>query len=131
VPIEEAIREASPALISQAVVVGDQRKHLAALITLRTELTLPAPPAAAAPAGAMASCVSHSDFGAPSDTLEAAAQQFIATALGAPGVTSVAAAAQHPAVRAAVAAAVAAANEKSVSQASRVHKWEIVAPDFS
>ena len=38
VPIEDDIKAGLGEVVSQAVVVGDQRKHLAVLLTLRTEL---------------------------------------------------------------------------------------------
>lgn len=180
VPIEQAIKDGCPDLISQAVVVGDRRKHLAALVTLRTVVhgspppapaptpaedaqgqnqaaaasdakadtsaaasapgttlppgTQPAPlPAANDPAYRSAH-QSSSDPGVPSDTLDEAAQKFLARlGVTGPAATSAAAAAQHPAVAAAISAAIASANKKAVSNAARVpeDKWAVVAPDFS
>ena len=39
VPIEEAIRAELEEMVSQVMVVGDRRKHLAVLLTLRSDRT--------------------------------------------------------------------------------------------
>lgn len=127
IPIEDSIKAELDSLVSSVCAIGDKRKFVAALITLRTTVT-DKPPAGIVVA---ASGPSSSDLGWPSDNLEPSAVSYLRTHLGVTGVTTASEAAKHPAVVAALQKAVDAANSRAVSNAAKVQKWAVVSPDFS
>ncbi|KAM5193091.1 long-chain-fatty-acid--CoA ligase ACSBG2 isoform 2-T2 [Mantella aurantiaca] len=110
VPIEDAIKEQIP-IISNAMVIGDKKKFLAMLLTLK--------------------CNVNPDSGEPEDDLTPEAIEFCQK-LGSQS-TKVSDIAGHKdkLVYSAIQEGVNAVNEKSTSNAQKVQKWLILDKDFS
>ncbi|XP_077440942.1 long-chain-fatty-acid--CoA ligase ACSBG2 isoform X2 [Vanacampus margaritifer] len=109
VPTEDAIKEALP-LISNAMLIGDKRKFLSMLLTIKCEV--------------------NAD-GAPLDELTPEAVE-ICKRLGSKAThVSELAGGRDRAVNAAIQEAINRVNEKATSNAQRVQKWHILQKDFS
>jgi len=109
IPIEEAIKEELKVL-SNVMLVGDERKHLAALLTFRT---------VADPAGE------------PSDELAEMVLNWLKQ-IGSKATSARQIIDQDcPKVRAALLDAIEAANSKAVSRANKVQKFSLLPSDFS
>ena len=107
VPVEEAVRTGCAA-ISCVMLVGDRRKFISALITLKTDVDAD---------------------GTPTDVLAPPALA-VAASVGS-SVKTATEATTCPHLRAVIDAAVAAANAAGASRASKIQKWALVTPDFS
>jgi long-chain-fatty-acid--CoA ligase ACSBG len=105
--IEDHIKAATK-LISNIILVGDARKYIVALITLRCNLT---------------------PEGVPTDQLSPEAIAIIAAAGS--SATTIPAAIADPKVLALVQQAVDAANKVATSKAQFVRKWKLIPRDFS
>ncbi|XP_077391045.1 long-chain-fatty-acid--CoA ligase ACSBG2 isoform X2 [Festucalex cinctus] len=109
VPTEDAVKEAMP-LISNAMLIGDKRKFLSMLLTIKCEV--------------------NAD-GAPLDELTPEAVE-ICKRLGSKATrVSELTGGRDPAVNAAVQEAINRVNEKATSNAQRIQKWHILQKDFS
>ncbi|KAJ8389604.1 hypothetical protein AAFF_G00118410 [Aldrovandia affinis] len=110
VPIEDAVKEALP-LVSNAMVVGDQRKFLSMLITIK--------------------CKMNGDTGAPEDELTEEAVE-LCRRLGstATRVSEIASGRDH-AVNTAIQEGINRANEHAISNAQHIQKWAVLERDFS
>jgi len=111
VTIEQTVKHELPH-ISNAFLVGDKRKFLSLLVTLRSEI--------------------ESREGTPLDTLLPATQEWLKS-LGCPAttVTEVLQAGPDPKLLAAIQAGIDRTNEKATSRAQRIQKFSILAVDFS
>jgi len=105
--IEAAIKAAAPAL-SNAVVIGDQRKFLSALLSLKCEVDA---------------------NGVPTDTLMAEALA-LAKAVGS-SATTVSEAIVCPKIKQAIERAISKVNQDATSRAQYIRKWTLIAKDFS
>ncbi|XP_049576241.2 long-chain-fatty-acid--CoA ligase ACSBG2 isoform X1 [Syngnathus scovelli] len=109
VPSEDAVKEALP-LISNAMLIGDKRKFLSMLLTIKCEL--------------------NAD-GAPLDELTPEAVE-ICRKLGSQATrVSELAGGRDRAVNAAIQDGINRVNEKAISNAQRIQKWHILPQDFS
>ncbi|XP_059845513.1 long-chain-fatty-acid--CoA ligase ACSBG2-like isoform X2 [Hypanus sabinus] len=110
VPIEEAVKSKLP-LISNAMLIGDKKKFLSILLTLK--------------------CNIDNETGAPLDELAPAAVDFCRK-LGCT-VTSVKefVEKQDPTIEKAIQNGIDAVNKKATSNAQKIQKWLILARDFS
>lgn len=110
VPIEQAVKHELP-FISNAFLVGDKRKYLSLLVTLKTELTAD---------------------GTPLDTLQSSTQDALKN-LGCPAstVTEVLEAGPDPKLLAAIQAGIDRTNQKATSRAQRIQKFALLPADFS
>lgn len=110
VPIEDAVKEAVP-LISNAMLIGDKRKFLSILLTVK--------------------CQINGDTGVPEDELTPEAVEFCRK-LGSSctRVTEVAGG-RDRAVHAAIQEGINRVNEKATSNAQRIQKWTVLDQDFS
>ncbi|XP_078735490.1 long-chain-fatty-acid--CoA ligase ACSBG2-like isoform X2 [Lampetra fluviatilis] len=117
VPIEDAVKEALP-IVSFAMVIGDKRKFLSMLLTLK--------------------CSADPDTGEPGDQLSPEAVQFcrsagssatlasqVAPALGGRGSGG------DAAVLAAIQQGIERVNRAAISNAQRVQKWALIPHDFT
>lgn len=115
VPIEDHVKEALPCL-SNAMLIGDKRKFLSILLTLKCELD---------------------EEGEPLDKLTPAAMEWLQENAGCgPEVTNVTQVCQlaedaTSPLSKAISAGLDRANQASVSRASRVQKWKILPKDFT
>lgn len=110
VPIEDAIKEQIP-IISNAMVIGDKKKFLAMLLTLK--------------------CCMNQDSGEPEDELTTEAIEFCQK-IGSKSVkVSDIVGHKDKLVYAAIQEGVNAVNERSNSNAQKVQKWLILDKDFS
>ncbi|KJE88677.1 long-chain-fatty-acid-CoA ligase [Capsaspora owczarzaki ATCC 30864] len=107
VPIENTVKENLP-FISNCILIGDKRKFLTMLLTLRCELD---------------------DEGAPTERLSELTLHDTRK-LGC-NSTLVAEAILDPNIRAEIQRGIDRANHKAVSAAQRIQKWELIAGDFS
>merc|ERR1711971_1046287 len=110
VPIEDAIKEVLKDYIANCLVIGDKRKHLACILTLRTVLDDKNQP----------TDVLHPDvkewadgLGLEADTVE----EFIAE--------------DNPEVKSEIMTGIKKVNKRAVSNAAKVHKFMIAPQDFS
>ncbi|KAL1022927.1 hypothetical protein UPYG_G00034310 [Umbra pygmaea] len=110
VPIEDAVKEALP-LVSNAMLIGDKRKFLTMLLTLK--------------------CQVNGDTGVPEDELTPEAVE-LCRKLGS-GATRVSeiASGRDRLIHAAVQETINRVNEKASSNAQRIQKWTILDQDFS
>ncbi|XP_056319746.1 long-chain-fatty-acid--CoA ligase ACSBG2 isoform X1 [Danio aesculapii] len=110
VPIEDAVKEAVP-LISNAMLIGDKRKFLSMLLTVK--------------------CQINGDTGVPEDELTPEAVEFCRK-LGSSctRVTEIAGG-RDRVVHAAIQDGINRVNEKATSNAQRIQKWTILDQDFS
>uniref|UniRef100_A0A3B4G5A1 long-chain-fatty-acid--CoA ligase n=2 Tax=Haplochromini TaxID=319058 RepID=A0A3B4G5A1_9CICH len=110
VPIEDAVKEAVP-LISNAMLVGDKRKFLSMLLTIK--------------------CQVNPDTGDPQDELTPEAVE-LCRQLGSKATrVSEISGGRDPAVNAAIQEGIKRVNEKSTSNAQRIQKWVVLDRDFS
>ena len=113
VPIEDRVKECVPA-VANAMLIGDKRKFLSILLTLKSELD---------------------EEGEPLDELTAAARDWIrdvaACELRSVSEACEMAADPSSALARAITAGVKKANEVSTSRACCVHKWQLLPKDFS
>ncbi|XP_052277987.1 long-chain-fatty-acid--CoA ligase ACSBG2-like isoform X2 [Dreissena polymorpha] len=108
VPVESAVKEALPC-VSNCMLIGDKRKFLSMLITLKTEMNL--------------------DTNEPLDSLAPETLSWY-RALGSQAKTVEDAIADKNVLQA-VQVGIDKANKKAVSNASKVQKWTILPKDFS
>jgi long-chain-fatty-acid--CoA ligase ACSBG len=104
--MEDAIK-AECGAISNAVLLGDKRKYISALLTLKTE-----PDADGAP------------------TIQLSEPSLMWTASIGSAVKTSVEATKCPKVRLAIADAITRANTKAISNAARVVRWELIPHDF-
>ncbi|XP_063311929.1 long-chain-fatty-acid--CoA ligase ACSBG2 isoform X1 [Pelobates fuscus] len=110
VPIEDALKERAP-IISNAMLIGDKKKFLSMLLTLK--------------------CNVNADSGEPEDELTTEAVEFC-RALGSKATrVSDIVGGKDKAVYAAIQETVNAVNEKSTSNAQKIQKWLILDRDFT
>ncbi|XP_048845362.1 long-chain-fatty-acid--CoA ligase ACSBG2-like isoform X2 [Brienomyrus brachyistius] len=110
VPVEDAVKEAMP-LISNAMLIGDKRKFLSMLLTLKCQMNM--------------------ETGAPEDELTADAVE-LCRKLGSPATrVSEIAGGRDRAVNAAIQEAINSVNEHATSNAQRIQKWVVLEHDFS
>jgi len=105
--IEAAIKAACPA-ISNAVVIGDKRKYLSCLVTLKTEVD---------------------ENGVPNNKLAAEALALAKT-VGS-SATTVEEATKCQKIRASIQAAIDKVNNDATSRAQQIRKWSMLPKDFS
>ncbi|KAG5276450.1 hypothetical protein AALO_G00132160 [Alosa alosa] len=110
VPIEDALKEAVP-LISNAMLIGDKRKFLSMLLTIKCEV--------------------NSETGAPEDELTAEALEFCRKLGSSSTRVSDLAGGRDRLVHAAIQEGVTRVNERASSNAQRVQKWTVLEHDFS
>ncbi|XP_023699741.2 long-chain-fatty-acid--CoA ligase ACSBG2 [Paramormyrops kingsleyae] len=110
VPIEDAVKEAIP-LISNAMLIGDKRKFLSMLLTVK--------------------CQVNGDTGIPEDELtEEAVEECRKLGSSATRVSQMAGG-RDRLVHAAIQEGINRVNEKAVSNAQRIQKWTVLDQDFS
>ena len=114
-PVEDAIKAELPC-VAHAVAVGDRRKFVSALLTLKTD--------------------AEPETGAPTPFLTKAALEWCTAALVAAGNNgepprTAAEAAANPSVAAALQAGVDRANDAAVSNAAKVKKWILLPSELS
>lgn len=111
VPIEQNVKQELP-YISNAFLVGDRRKFLSALLSLKTEV--------------------QPEDGTPLDTLQPSVQNWLKT-LGCPAttITEVLKAGPDPKLLIEIQAALDRVNQKATSRAQRIQKFTILPTDFS
>ncbi|XP_030583871.1 long-chain-fatty-acid--CoA ligase ACSBG2 [Archocentrus centrarchus] len=110
VPIEDEVKEAVP-LISNAMLIGDKRKFLSMLLTIKCQVNL--------------------DTGDPEDELTPEALE-LCKQLGSKATrVSEIAGGRDPAVQAAIQEGINRVNEKATSNAQRIQKWVVLDRDFS
>eukprot|EP00090_Calanus_glacialis_P010441 TRINITY_DN18825_c0_g1_i1.p1 TRINITY_DN18825_c0_g1~~TRINITY_DN18825_c0_g1_i1.p1 ORF type:complete len:503 (-),score=129.85 TRINITY_DN18825_c0_g1_i1:55-1374(-) len=110
VPIEDAIKDELSEILSQAMVVGDKRKHLAVILTLKTVLD---------------------SKNQPSDNLHPDVTTWLES-LGSSSLTPKEVAAEdNDEVKEAIMKSINTVNRKAVSKAQKVHKYMIAPTDFS
>ncbi|XP_078280110.1 long-chain-fatty-acid--CoA ligase ACSBG2 [Rhinoraja longicauda] len=110
VPTEEAVKERVP-IISNAMLIGDKRKFLSMLLTLK--------------------CNVNGDTGEPLDELTEEAIQYCQT-IGCKATTvSEICSSKDAAVFAAIQEGINRVNEKATSNAQRIQKWCLLEKDFS
>ncbi|XP_076580356.1 long-chain-fatty-acid--CoA ligase ACSBG2 [Chaetodon auriga] len=110
VPIEDAVKEAVP-LISNAMLIGDKRKFLSMLLTIK--------------------CHVNADSGEPEDELTPEAVEFCRRLGSNATRVSEIAGGRDRAIHAAIQEGINRANEKATSNAQRIQKWIILDRDFS
>ncbi|XP_008205010.1 very long-chain-fatty-acid--CoA ligase bubblegum isoform X1 [Nasonia vitripennis] len=110
VHIEELVKKECPAL-SNAMLIGDRRKYLTMLVTLKTEMNI--------------------DTGEPLDALSPDARKWV-KGLGSKAKTlSEVLQTKDPLIYKGIEEAITRANEKAISNAQRVQKFRILPHDFS
>ncbi|KAG5847262.1 hypothetical protein ANANG_G00124130 [Anguilla anguilla] len=110
VPTEDAVKEAMP-LISNAMLIGDKRKFLSMLLTVKCKMNL--------------------ETGEPTDELtDEAVELCRRLGSGATRVSEIAGGRDH-AVNAAIQDGISRANERAASNAQRVQKWLVLDREFS
>jgi len=110
VPIEDAIKEVLKDYFANCLVIGDKRKHLACILTLRTVLD---------------------DMNQPTDKLHPEVKEW-AEGLGVEAETVEELIAEdNPEIKAEIMAALKKVNRRAVSNAAKVHKFMIAPQDFS
>ncbi|XP_029002873.1 long-chain-fatty-acid--CoA ligase ACSBG2 isoform X3 [Betta splendens] len=110
VPIEDAVKEAVP-LISNAMLVGDKRKFLTMLLTVK--------------------CQVNPDSGEPLDELSPEAVELCRKLGSSATRVSDVAGGRDRAVNAAIQEGINRVNERATSNAQRIQKWVILDRDFS
>ncbi|XP_048584114.1 long-chain-fatty-acid--CoA ligase ACSBG2 isoform X2 [Nematostella vectensis] len=110
VPIEDNIKKEVP-LISNAILIGDKRKFLSCLLTLKVEV--------------------EADTGAPTDRLTKAAIAFCKSVGSEATTVSEILKTKDENVMKAIQAGVDRANEEAISRAQKVQKWCILENDFT
>lgn len=110
VPIEDAVKEAVP-LISNAMLIGDKRKFLSMLLTIK--------------------CQVNADSGDPEDELTPEAVEFCRKLGSNATRVSEITGGRDRAVHAAIQEGINRVNEKATSNAQRIQKWVVLQRDFS
>ncbi|XP_071769507.1 long-chain-fatty-acid--CoA ligase ACSBG2 isoform X1 [Centroberyx gerrardi] len=110
VPIEDAVKEAVP-LISNAMLIGDKRKFLSMLLTVK--------------------CQVNGDTGAPEDELTAEAVELCRRMGSNAARVSDLSGGRDRAVHAAIQEGINRVNENATSNAQRIQKWIVLDQDFS
>ncbi|XP_016326933.1 long-chain-fatty-acid--CoA ligase ACSBG2-like isoform X2 [Sinocyclocheilus anshuiensis] len=110
VPIEDAVKEAVP-LISNAMLIGDKRKFLSMLLTIK--------------------CQVNNETGAPEDELSPEAVESCRKLGSNSTRVSEIAGGRDRVVYAAIQEGINRVNEKATSNAQRIQKWTVLEKDFS
>uniref|UniRef100_A0A665WGQ8 Long-chain-fatty-acid--CoA ligase ACSBG2 n=1 Tax=Echeneis naucrates TaxID=173247 RepID=A0A665WGQ8_ECHNA len=110
IPIEDAVKEALP-LISNAMLIGDKRKFLSMLLTIKVNV--------------------NADTGDPEDELAAEAVEFCSRIGSNATHVSEIAGGKDRAIHTAIQEGINKVNEKATSNAQRIQKWIILDRDFS
>ncbi|XP_031430179.1 long-chain-fatty-acid--CoA ligase ACSBG2 isoform X2 [Clupea harengus] len=110
VPSEDALKEAVP-LISNAMLIGDKRKFLSMLLTIKSEV--------------------NSDTGAPEDELTPEAVELCRKLGSSSTRVSDIAGGRDRLVHAAIQEGITRVNERASSNAQRIQKWTVLEHDFS
>ncbi|KAG7514293.1 long-chain-fatty-acid-CoA ligase ACSBG2 isoform X2 [Solea senegalensis] len=110
VSIEDAVKSALP-LISNAMLIGDKKKFLSMLLTIK--------------------CQVNADTGEPEDELSSEAVEFCRKAGSNATRVSDIASGRDQAVYAAIQEGITRVNEKATSNAQRIQKWIVLDQDFS
>ncbi|XP_061409657.1 long-chain-fatty-acid--CoA ligase ACSBG2 isoform X2 [Lethenteron reissneri] len=110
IPIEDAIKEELP-VVSNAMVIGDRRKFLSVLLTLK--------------------CESNGDSGEPDDALTDEVVHWCQRVGSTATRASQIAGGKDPVVERAIRDGIERVNKRAPSNAQRVQKWELLLRDFS
>ncbi|XP_038632592.1 long-chain-fatty-acid--CoA ligase ACSBG2 isoform X2 [Scyliorhinus canicula] len=110
IPIEDAVKQRLP-IISNAMLIGDKRKFLAMLLTLK--------------------CDVNNDTGEPQDNLTEEAVQFCQKLGSKATKVSEILTSRDAEVYAAIQESINRVNEKACSNAQRIQKWLLIEKDFS
>ncbi|XP_048415618.1 long-chain-fatty-acid--CoA ligase ACSBG2 isoform X2 [Stegostoma tigrinum] len=110
IPIEDAVKERLP-IISNVMLIGDKRKFLSMLLTLKCNL--------------------NSDTGEPQDDLSEAAIQFCQRLGSKATKASEIIASKDVSIYGAIQECINHVNEKATSNAQRIQKWLLLEKDFS
>ncbi|XP_048449271.1 long-chain-fatty-acid--CoA ligase ACSBG2-like, partial [Rhincodon typus] len=110
IPIEDAVKERLP-IISNVMLIGDKRKFLSMLLTLK--------------------CNVNSDTGEPQDDLSEAAIQFCQRMGSKATKASEIIASKDVSIYSAIQECINHVNEKATSNAQRIQKWLLLEKDFS
>ncbi|KAJ8278567.1 hypothetical protein GJAV_G00088990 [Gymnothorax javanicus] len=110
VPIEDAVKEVVP-LISNAMLIGDKRKFLSMLLTIKSQV--------------------NPDSGAPEDELTEEAVALCQRLGSSSTRVSQIAGGRDRAVHTAIQEGINRVNEKATSNAQRIQKWTVLEKDFS
>ncbi|XP_019954091.1 long-chain-fatty-acid--CoA ligase ACSBG2 [Paralichthys olivaceus] len=110
IPIEDAIKSAVP-LISNAMLIGDKRKFLSMLLTIK--------------------CKVNAETGDPEDELSSEALEFCRNLGSEATRVSEVAGGRDRAIHTAIQEGINSVNEKATSNAQRIQKWIILDRDFS
>merc|ERR1719278_2220804 len=110
VPIEDAVKELLKDYIANCLVIGDKRKHLAAILTLRSVLDEKNQPTNNLHPNVIKWA---EDMGVEAETAEEIIEE------------------DNPEIKAFIMGAIQKVNRKAVSNAAKIHKFIIVADDFS
>ncbi|XP_030639776.1 long-chain-fatty-acid--CoA ligase ACSBG2 isoform X1 [Chanos chanos] len=110
VPIEDAVKEAVP-LISNAMLIGDKRKFLSMLLTVK--------------------CQMNAETGAPEDELTPEAVELCRKLGSNATKVSDIAGGRDRVIYAAIQEGINRVNEKATSNAQRIQKWTVLEEDFS
>uniref|UniRef100_A0A7N8XSL0 Long-chain-fatty-acid--CoA ligase ACSBG2 n=1 Tax=Mastacembelus armatus TaxID=205130 RepID=A0A7N8XSL0_9TELE len=110
VPIEDAVKEAVP-LISNAMLIGDKRKFLSMLLTIK--------------------CQVNTNSGIPEDELTPEALEFCRKLGSKATRVSEIAGGRDRVIHAAIQEGINRVNEKATSNAQRIQKWIVLDQDFS
>lgn len=110
VPIEDSLKEAVP-LISNAMLIGDKRKFLSMLITIKSQV--------------------NAETGAPEDELTPEVIELCRKLGSNASKVSEITAGRDRAIHAAIQEGINRVNEKATSNAQRIQKWVILDKDFS
>ncbi|XP_063056785.1 long-chain-fatty-acid--CoA ligase ACSBG2-like [Engraulis encrasicolus] len=110
VPIEDALKDAVP-LISNAMLIGDKRKFLSILLTIKCEV--------------------NAETGAPEDELTGEAVELCRKLGSSSTRVSEVAGGRDRLVHAAIQEGINRINEQATSNAQRVQKWTVLEHDFS
>jgi len=108
--IEEAVKEELP-IISQAMLVGDKRKFLSILLTIKTEI--------------------DPDTQVPKDELTKASKEWCRSIDSQANTLQDILNGKDENIAAAIESGIERANKKAVSRAAKVQKWTILPTDFS
>ena len=107
--LEDAIKAELP-FVSNAMIVGDARKYLTVLVTMKTGV--------------------DEQTAEPTAALTSAAKRALAES-GAPGLATVADVTASAAARSAIERGIVRANKRAISRAQHVQKFDILPEDFS
>lgn len=110
--IEDSLKDICP-IISNVMVVGDQKKYLSALITLKVEVD------------------NSTGMNTPTKELTSVVKSFLSEELGVKDVTTVDEAMKNEKITAYIQSKIDENNKQVISRAQNVRKWRLIPVDFS